>query len=162
MRGKPGLSVHRMRCGSLWRVWQVYSPWSIFEDKDQNCSIVLFASTLLGNPAPYARNIDSHFPLEILSLTPSQFMLTYFLWGKFLLNWLFSTVLGLRLTMLAWPVSLEVNGAPSKDSKIKTDPQEYSMEKHMGVDTEKDTFLRTSAHHGGTWIILPICFSEWR
>lgn len=66
------------------------------------------------------------------------------------------------LTILAWHEFLEVQGAPSNDSKVKSDPEEDSTEKHMGMDTEKDTLVRTNVQSSGPWIILLICFGEWR
>lgn len=54
------------------------------------------------------------------------------------------------LKMLAQNKILLVKGSPLKDSKMKTVPQECSVEKHLGMDKEKDTFIRTNVHCGGT------------
>lgn len=53
------------------------------------------------------------------------------------------------LTIRALHEFLEVQGTPSNDSKVKSDPEEDSTEKHMGMDTEKDTLVRTNVQSGG-------------
>lgn len=59
-------------------------------------------------------------------------------------------ILRMGLKMLAQNEFLLVKGSPLKDSKMKTVPQECSAEKHLGMDKEKDTFIRTNVHCGGT------------
>lgn len=99
----------------------------VFEDKDQNCNIILIASTLLGNYTIH-KEYRFSFSIEILSLNLTlHSSVNIFL--KFLLNWLFSSprtgAHNVDLTCV-----LGGRGA-SNDSEIQIDPQEDPMEQHL-------------------------------